>query len=457
MPSISKEEEDKLLDSVQKVAALVEDGSTPNDAVEKVAREQKYAPGAINVLCQGYNTGQQLHQMRDNKSALNKFASFELANPSKVITAIYGTPPKKEAAVDVMRLLAKRRQQLDPNSPTKRAQAQLSPAVSQISPQMQKVASDADNALQRVRAQDNNFREYELAKVAYAEACRVVSKTEDQLKSLFSKLASELFSRDLAEVEAVCTSRFGKLASPIFEHIAALPAFQRRPRAGDNMLIKTAVAFSQAPYATVGGIVDKLNELVHAKDKLHHCKVAADQSSDRLRLPRFTRGESTAKVTIGSKKAGDVDEQPAVGWLFSKESSMIPPAFGIAVGNSFGRTLGEFPRTRDDLVDAEVQKLDDVNHLDELRKIRTSAMLNSMLTDPEDPISGFDPDEVVGAYNEISRLAPQSSTQPAVIRPLLQRRLQGNVQPFEAKEITDIEKGITASRSPQRSILDGVS
>ncbi len=90
-----------------------------------------------------------------------------------------------------------------------------------------------------------------------------------------------------------------------------------------------------------------------------------------------------------------------------------------------------------------------------MRKIKAHSMLNSMLTDPDSPISGHDPDDVIGAYNEISQLAPRAAEQPAAVKPLLARRLQGNVQPFEAKEITDIEKGITATRNstPNTSLL----
>jgi hypothetical protein len=75
-------------------------------------------------------------------------------------------------------------------------------------------------------------------------------------------------------------------------------------------------------------------------------------------------------------------------------------------------------------------------------------MLQGMMTDPDDPVSGHDPDQVLNAYNEIAQLAPHLAEQPAALRPALARRLQGGVQPFETKELADTEKSIVQSRRP---------
>ena len=47
--------------------------------------------------------------------------------------------------------------------------------------------------------------------------------------------------------------------------------------------------------------------------------------------------------------------------------------------------------------------LESPDHEDELRKIRSNAMLTAMMTDPDDPISGHDPARVAEAYNEIAQ------------------------------------------------------
>lgn len=444
MPSISQNDEDMLLSSVQKVASLVDEGLSPDDAVEKVARDGQLAPGAISVLCHGFNTGRQLHQMRENTETLKKYASFELANSSKVISRIYSKPEVKEASVNLEQLMAKRREQLNPDSRQKLAQAPL-PVWCE-----KKAEAPAEKKPSRL----DQLREFELSKRAYDESRLDICHHENKMQGLFSKFADQMFGKNFAEVETVCRSRFGPLVTPVFDYLAALPVFERCKRANDQQVIKAAVSFQQAPYSTVAAIVEASQGLANAKNQSQACKIACDQAADQLRIPRVT---PQAQKAASSKEVSGNVKNDEVGLLFRKRAFLGYPAVGMAMGNGVGKMLGDYPKTKNDMIDDEIRKLDDPEHLNEMRKIRASAMLNSMITDPEDPISGFDPDEVVGAYNEISRLAPNSSEQPAVIRPLLQRRLQGNVQPFEAKEITDIEKGITAARSPSRSILENVA
>jgi hypothetical protein len=89
----------------------------------------------------------------------------------------------------------------------------------------------------------------------------------------------------------------------------------------------------------------------------------------------------------------------------------------------------------------------------ELRKIRTQAMLTRFMTDrsPDNPISGYDPNHVATAYNDLARLAPQLSNQPAVMQSLLAKRLAGQFEPFEAKNTLDMENALRESRP---SIVD---
>jgi hypothetical protein len=85
------------------------------------------------------------------------------------------------------------------------------------------------------------------------------------------------------------------------------------------------------------------------------------------------------------------------------------------------------------------------DHENELRKIRAQVMLSEMMTDSDNPISGHDPEDVLEAYNDIAQFAPRVSEQPAAIQPLLAKRLAGNVEPFEVKEMGDIEKALSGT------------
>lgn len=105
-------------------------------------------------------------------------------------------------------------------------------------------------------------------------------------------------------------------------------------------------------------------------------------------------------------------------------------------------------RRREQQEDVRVQEeaLDemfDPAHEAELQKIKIQAMLSEfMSTDPV--ISTYDQDDVLTAYNQIVQIAPRTARQPAVMRGLLRKMLQQQdaLEPFEAKELVEIEKGI---------------
>ena len=85
--TVDSREEQQLLDAVKTATDLVAKGKTPDEAVEKVARDNGFGPGKIRLIGQAYNNGQQLAQWRQpgNVSILDKVASFELCDPQRVI------------------------------------------------------------------------------------------------------------------------------------------------------------------------------------------------------------------------------------------------------------------------------------------------------------------------------------------------------------------------------------
>ena len=113
---------------------------------------------------------------------------------------------------------------------------------------------------------------------------------------------------------------------------------------------------------------------------------------------------------------------------------------------------GAQPKPTEDLVASSQTELSDPNHQNALREIEAQTMLSDFLNNDE-VLSGFDPDEVLQAYNEVVSLSPHAATQPAVMRPLLRKRLaQGSYEPFEAQQIADIEKSVAQSQKDMGGI-----
>lgn len=98
--TIDPREERQLISAAKTAADLAAGGLSPDEAVEKVARDGGFGPGKIRLVAHAYNTGQQLGQWRGGGGILDKLASYPLCDPEKVISSVYSgpTPAEKAAA-----------------------------------------------------------------------------------------------------------------------------------------------------------------------------------------------------------------------------------------------------------------------------------------------------------------------------------------------------------------------
>jgi hypothetical protein len=119
---------------------------------------------------------------------------------------------------------------------------------------------------------------------------------------------------------------------------------------------------------------------------------------------------------------------------------------GAGTKSMLDKALGPGGRKED--VEKAWLDLEDPDHENEMRRIKAEAMLAGMMADEENPVSGYDPDQVLTAYNEIAQMAPRAAEQPAALQPLLAKRLAGNMEPFEVKEIAELEKGLKDVKQP---------
>jgi hypothetical protein len=88
----------------------------------------------------------------------------------------------------------------------------------------------------------------------------------------------------------------------------------------------------------------------------------------------------------------------------------------------------------------QYQRLTDPSHENALNTIRAKSIMHDMvLNDPV--ISGYDPQDVAMAFNEIAELAPSLVDAPGMIRPLLRKRLEsGQLADFDVKQILEMDK-----------------
>jgi hypothetical protein len=446
MPAVINErEEQELFDAVKKASDLVTGGLSPDEAVEKVARDGGFGPGKIRTIGQAYNNGAQLSQWRqpNSTSILDKLASFPLCDPEKVVDNIYNgpTPAEKAAAVTV---------DADYSRPpswygategrTKFASATLPrnppPAY----------APDPLAAVHKV------YDDVQRTKQAADETRRQASAAEDVVRAKVAGLTTYLkqasYNRlPLAVIEEAAVTYFGEPARTLVKMAASAAKSREKMSSALGTVIAKPIDLNAEPFTLIKAAVDAGKRCVALK------KQAADLAA-----------AATTKKTEGLRpfsKAGDAEQPANTGpWmkeaadLFAKTAIFNSPAFGAAVGSGLATSLG-ISKSKGEMVDDEWMKLEDPEHENELRKIKAHAMINQLMTDPDDPISGHDPDRVLAAYNEIASATPRLADNVAVLRPQLRKRLEGNAEPFETKEMLDIEKGLAQTKlpTPSTSIL----
>jgi len=105
-------------------------------------------------------------------------------------------------------------------------------------------------------------------------------------------------------------------------------------------------------------------------------------------------------------------------------------------------------------VEKEIKKLKDLyhdyltnpGHVNKLKYMEGLPIVVSAMLDEEDPISAYHPEKVLKAYNELAVTMPDLVTHPAVVKPILRKYLAGNFEPFEAKEIMDMQEKYLRSK-----------
>lgn len=497
MPAtLDKKEEQRIMHAVKTAVALVSDGMSPNDAITKVARDDKFGPGEIRLIGHAYNTGQQLSQWRSGSSnILDKMASFPLCDPDAVIAAVYQTKTASDFQISS-------EYNKPPNLPTDTTRekvASMPLPVSTLSPYTRDTHDDAVKA----------FGIVERIKKAADDARRTATTQQDVVRtcvaglSVYFKQAS--YDRlPFYTVKTAAETYYGTVAARLLDTVYVngnLKEKQSKEKAAADCL---PINLSAEPFTTIKKAIDaatlcaeaKSEELfltqkyAMAKDALKvFCKtgsVPLKKSEEKQPLNIFGGPIKTAfgfGTEVAAIAAGDVlahkathpsaEEDDPYGDIADidagvaqvrrqvakskrravkraeEKTALFGPAFGAAIGSGIGRGINSVtPKPVNDMVDDSWMNLEDPEHENTLRKIRAHAAINQLMTDPDDPISGHDPDKVLSAYNEISQATPRLAENIAMLRPVLRKRLEGHQEPFEAKELLDIEHGLAKTKLP---------
>lgn len=429
-------EERRLIGLTKQAVALVdEQGLSPNAAIEKVAREGNLGRGGIDLLAYAYNTGRQLGQFKQANSILEKLADFELADPEKVAAAIYPEKvmtPKEAADCSVVSGEYSQVPHWLDEKPARPAMTKAASADKRYEPAHVPEAATTAKKM---------FGTFEFVKNAYEEKRRLASAAEDTIKHHLAELTgyfkqAECYRLPYAQVEHACRAYLPEadvLLKMAYDRAKLGSLGRREKTAADVPCQKEPFDLGQAPFTTIKAAIEAAKRCNDYRAETARLKTAYDKAAGATIRP-FVPGAPVAQAP------------PSRHSLLPEKKAFIQPALAGAITGMIGRGLGEAPKSKQELIEDAWLDLEDPSHQNEIRKIKQHTLLNQLMTDPDDPISSHDPDKIVSAYNEIASMAPRLAEQPAALRPVLRRKLQGLSEPFEAKEMTDIEKGLAESK-----------
>jgi len=227
------------------------------------------------------------------------------------------------------------------------------------------------------------------------------------------------------------------------DHVAG--KFQKEKRAADHKAswvgFQQEVDWKKEPYTLIDATIKQARDYYKSALALQNLEIKAAEAK-----------EITTSFYRPYVPSYPDSRPPSVNLMEEKRGAALASGLGGGLGLGLASSIAGLARdSHDKLVDKQIRELDAPDHLNELRKIRAQTVLTQLMSDPENPLSQYDPEEVLGKYNEMVQLSPRLADQSASIGPLLNKRMLGNTEPFEISELLKMEESAKKTQtSPSR-------
>lgn len=465
MKRISHETETKLMNVIEKTAALVNEGMTPNQAIIKAAGDSQLRPGDISLVVHAYNTGRTSRQRMDGDDPFEKAAQFQLADTAEILEALYPTTVKTAVARHQDTTVSPEysyspEPMLERMGRVKRAGAQIDWRTMNGVEITAPPPLPVDEAHRYKKASASVQRARDAAEDARAKEASAF----DQLGRTFMDLTTYFRRPDalpLPVVKEAAILLHGDKGEQLLDQIVTVtPALTKMAnhRTGSSLIgepgrLEFAVSVNDldttaAPFPIIAQFMDELGQ--HAEKRAEHAAaVNAYNSCVGAQLGPFV--EPCVSPSILSPSF-DTREKSAM-TLGLGGMDLTDPLKMLGTYSLVSRTTGplaEKLKGPDDnsKLNKAVAQLNDPAHEQRLREINTQAMLQDlMLNDPV--ISGYDPHEVSGAFNDITQISPSVADQRMLMQSLLRKRLQqGQLDTFEQDQLLGFEDKLRKQFQP---------
>lgn len=425
MQTLSRAQENRIIEAAERVVDLVNQGATPNDAMFKIASEVKLTPEFVRRLTEVFNTSRML-------------AHFSTAPPEKRADAF----PLVDAAAVIARMYPRIEKPAGDNRIRRTSGCAAPPSF--VAPVMEKSADSAN-----VFGKETTHGRAELSRVVHrANLLKAAAEREldhlqtdaaysrHQLRTHLTQAADCFWKIDrpsFAEVEAQVLAHYGALAKSAMTIVYDLCeggslGEKRAEGPAEHALFDE----NEPPYCHIR---NALRAAATAAELSRKCAAAAQELREYTQALDHRLGVGQPNENV-RRIPFPFDD------LLDKESAVVPSlTTGVLLGNQLSQLFDDKSDTGDRL-ERKIQHGFDPEYEASLRAARAKTLLNELMT--TDPvISKYNNEDVVAAFNEISSMTPRVANQPALLRGLLARRLElGRIDPFEASQIVTAERGL---------------
>lgn len=464
MKKITSETERKLLSVIEKTAALVADGEHPNDAIVKIASETELRPGEVSVVVHAFNTGRTTRQRQDGSDPFTKSAEFELADTATILDRLYPENVKTASAVvEDTAVSPQYRYSPRPMLERRAIREKQSNVVNWREVDGQQITapaaypSDPTTAIKKASSHvDRKRRELEEARRKQANAFDELGRTFNDLTTYFRRPDAHPMP---VVKEAVILMHGGK-GEQIFDQLVVVtPSLTKMAnhRIGSSLFgvvgqekFATTVEdldCTQEPFPLVAKMISQISEYQEKRANFQALEAAFVKEASETLLP-FAVPAVSPSILDGSY---DLREKEA-GW------DPIKPLATVHLVNNTLRGVADSLKGPDETseVNKTLAALQDPGHEARLRNINTQAMLQDLMLNDE-VISGYDPNEVAGAFNDIVQISPSVADQRMLIQSLLRKKLQqGQLDTFEQDQLLGFEDKLRKQFVPMSGSGNGV-
>lgn len=428
--TISPDTSRKLATAADSICSLVDSGVSATDAAVKVARDNGLTEGQIELVCRAYNAGSVTATRENGDSLEDKTAAIGLADIAAVKAAVFQKTASAVHSVDVHPMYA-----LGATSFAKTASVSVDSTATKSGyctcgcngkPECVKVVESRTKSANRQLAREK-LAQLGNVKHALLNAQDNAQIALDKLSRTFSMVSDASKGTITAYYYKYASQKYGELGQKVMDTVSTVLS-PLQEDAYENF--KTASVKQHAPlsgglHAEVDATCDAFIKWAMAEEEFPF-KVLTLRYEIQQLVPEVVKQAAKSELRLLDDEENDREE-------LEKTADIIGTAIGTMMGQGGGQSPGV--TSAPDSADRDMLlRLSDPNHEAKLKAIRVQSMLHDLAKN-DDIISSYTPQEVSSAFNEISQSAPKVISNAALLRANLRRALQGNLSPFEAKEI----------------------